>query len=119
VRVSTSAAQAAAFYREAIREGAVWGVKDDGGFPAPLNGEGVRAMPFWSLASRAERVIQNVAAYAGFEAVQIPLAEWRERWLPGMIIDGLLVGINWSGDHATGYDMKPAEVESALAAADG
>lgn len=116
--VSTSAAQAAAFYREAIREGAVWGVKDDGGFPAPMNGEGIRAMPFWSLRSRAEKVIQGVPAYVGFEPVRIPLDEWRQRWLPRMTDDGLRVGINWSGDRATGYDVPPADVEASLAAAD-
>jgi hypothetical protein len=30
-------------------------------------------MPFWSTKSRAERVIANVAAYAGFELVEVPL----------------------------------------------
>lgn len=114
--VSTSAAQASAFYREAIREGAVWGVRDDGGFPAPVNGEGVRAMPFWSLRSRAEKVIRNVPAYAGFTAVEIPLAEWRDRWLPRMSDDGLRVGLNWSGDRATGYDVPPADAAATLAA---
>ena len=38
-------------------------------FPAPLNGDGARAMPFWSLRSRAERVVESVPAYAGFEIV--------------------------------------------------
>jgi hypothetical protein len=118
VRMSTSSAQAAAFYREVIREGAVWGVRDDGGFPAPLNSEGDRVMPFWSLQSRAEKVIQNVPAYGGFTAVRIPLAEWRDQWLPGMSTDRVRAGINWSGDRATGYDVLPAEVEAALAAAD-
>ncbi len=61
-------------------------------------------------------MIQNVPAYAGFTGVRIPLTEWRERWLPGMSIDGLLMGINWSGDRATGYDVPPADVEAALAA---
>jgi hypothetical protein len=116
--VSTSAAQAAAFYGEAIREGAVWGVRDESGFPAPLNGDGVRAMPFWSLRSRAEQVIQNVPAYAAFTVARIPLTEWRERCLPGLVDDGLLVGINWSGERATGYDVQPAEAEAALAAAE-
>ena len=116
--MSTSAAHAAAFYGEVIREGAVWGVRDDGGVPAPLNGDGVRAMPFWSLESRAQKVIQSAPAYLGFTAVQIPLPEWRERWLPGMTNDGVLVGINWSGVRATGYDVQPSDVETALAAAD-
>ena len=47
--------------------------------PAPLNGEGVRATPFWSLQSRAEKLIRTVPAYAGFTTMQIQLREWRER----------------------------------------
>lgn len=114
--VGISAAHAAAFYREATRRGAVWGVRDDGGFPAPLNGEGVRAIPFWSLQPRAETVIRSVPAYAGFVAVQIPLTEWRASWLPRMQSDGLLVGINWSGERARGYDVQPEDAEAALVA---
>ena len=81
-----------------------------------MNGDGVRAMPFWSLRSRVEKVIENVPAYAGFTAVEIPLPEWRERWLPRTGNDGLLIGINWSGERATGFDVDPREVEAALAA---
>lgn len=73
-------------------------------------------MPFWSLQSRVEKTIEQVPAYAGFIAVEIPLAEWRERWLPRMDDDGLLVGINWSGERATGFDVEPREAEAALAA---
>jgi Protein of unknown function (DUF2750) len=67
-------------------------------------------MPFWSKRSRAEKVVAGVPAYAGFDVVEVTVEEWRERWLPGLEADGLLVGINWSGPHATGYDITPAEV---------
>ena len=108
--MTTSAAQAAAFYAEALAQGTVWGVRDANGFPAPLNGEGVRAMPFWSTKSRAERVVANVAAYAGFEPVEVPLDKWKADWLTGLERDGLLVGLNWAGDRAQGYDVTPADV---------
>lgn len=108
--MTTSAAQADSFYSEALRHGSVWGVQDAGGFPAPVNGDGVRAMPFWSTKSRAERVIANVAAYSGFQTVELPLDTWRRDWLPGLERDGLLVGLNWSGDRAQGYDLPPTDV---------
>ncbi len=73
-------------------------------------------MPFWSKDSRALRVVAVVAAYRGFEVVRIPLDEWRSRWLPGLTRDELLVGLNWSGSRATGYDVQPSDVEAALAA---
>lgn len=115
VHVSVSAAQADAFYREALDLRVVWTVKDSGGVPAPQTPEG-RAMPFWSKESRAQKVIDNVPAYADCEVLEVPLGELRERWLPGMQRDGLRFGLNWSGASATGYDLPPEDVERNLAA---
>jgi hypothetical protein len=46
VPMSTSAAQAAAFYTEVVREGSVWTIRDAGGYPAPQTVDGNRAQPF-------------------------------------------------------------------------
>ncbi|WP_363322141.1 DUF2750 domain-containing protein [uncultured Nocardioides sp.] len=113
--MTVSAAQTDAFYREALEHGTVWAVRDEGGFPAPATPEG-RAMPFWSLQSRAQTIVESVPAYHGFEAVPIPLTDWRSRWLPGLERDGVQVGLNWSGLAATGYDLPPADVERNLSA---
>jgi hypothetical protein len=67
-------------------------------------------MPFWSKKSRAELVVAKVAAYAGFEPVEVALDKWRADWLTGLERDGLLVGLNWAGDRAQGYDVTPADV---------
>jgi hypothetical protein len=114
-----SAAHAAAFFREVSASGLVWTIQDSAGFPAPLDEQGRRSMPFWSTASRAERVIATVTAYAGFETVSLSATDWRQRWLPGLRSDGLLVGINWSGDRATGYDLQPEQVLDRFHALDG
>jgi uncharacterized protein DUF2750 len=114
--VTPSAAHADAFYREALREGSVWTIRDGGGFPAPVSDSGKRTAPFWSLRSRAEAITTAVDAYVGMEIVEIDLSSWRERWLPGLERDGILVGLNWSGEHATGYDVEPANVLRSLAA---
>lgn len=74
-------------------------------------------MPFRSSRERVERVISNVAAYRGFEPFEIDLAAFMSRWLPGLARDGLMVGVNWSGNRATGYDVEPNGVLAALAAA--
>jgi hypothetical protein len=115
--VSTSAAQAAAFYREVLREQSVWTIRDDAGYPAPLNADGERTQPFWSLRTRAEHVVTQVPAYAGFRVEEILLDPFRERWLSGLEKDGIRVGLNWSGARATGYDIAAADVERNLAAA--
>jgi hypothetical protein len=108
--------QAAAFYVEAVQSGRVWTVRDAGGYPAPRTMSGARAQPFWSLRSRAERVVGNVPAYAGFDVEEIALEEFRQGWLPGLQNDGIRVGLNWFGPQATGYDLLGAEVEANLAA---
>lgn len=114
--MSISAAQASRFYQEIILHQQVWGIRDSGGFPAPVSGDGERSMPFWSLRSRAEKVISVVSAYRDFEVEAIPLAVWRTRWIEGLDRDGILVGLNWSGVRATGYDMHPLEVRAGLEA---
>ena len=108
--MSVAAAQADAFYSEFLDGGAVFTVRDDGGYPAPQNGSGQRAQPFWSKRSRVQRIVDSVPAYAGFEIEEIDGARWREEWLPGLEKDGIHVGLNWSGSDATGYDLAPANV---------
>ncbi|SEQ80410.1 DUF2750 domain-containing protein [Microlunatus flavus] len=110
--MTVSAAQADAFYREVVEGRTVWTIRDDAGIPAPLDPfSELRAMPFWSREPRARRVVDTVAAYAGFRVdLPITLDVWCERWLPGLERDGLLVGVSWSGARATGYDTTPADM---------
>jgi hypothetical protein len=108
--MSLSGAHRAAFRREAPREGLVFSIRDKGGIPTPKDADGNRALPFWSKSSRAERVTILVSAYRGFDVVEIGLDDWLGRWLPELDRDGLLIGVNWAGVHATGYDVAAAEV---------
>jgi hypothetical protein len=94
----------------------VWTVEDDGGYPAPMTSSGHRAQPFWSSQSRAERIIKTVAAYRGFRPSAISWTEFADKWVPGLEADGLLVGVNWSGAHATGFDLQPSRVRESVAA---
>ena len=115
--MSQAASQAAAFYRDVAKGGRVWTIKDEGGYPAPLTPSGQRAQPFWSSASRAQRIISGVAAYDGFEPVEITWQEFREEWVPILQESGLLVGVNWSGKRAVGYDLNPGDVVERVEAA--
>ena len=108
--MSLSAAHAAAFRREVPREGRVWSVRDAAGHPAPPDPAGRRAMPFWSKPSRAAHVIDAVPAYRGLAVVEIPVDDWLDSWLPGLQRDGLLVGVNWAGARATGFDLAPTRI---------
>ena len=114
--MSVSPAHLDAFFREIAEATWVWTVEDDGGVPAPRNTDGVRATPFWSRASRAQKVIQTVDAYAAFDVREVLKSEWVDQWLPRMRADGILVGINWSGSLATGFDLAPDAVLERLRA---
>ena len=116
--MSPSAAHADAFYSEVLEGGTVWAIRDADGFPAP-DSSGRRAMPFWSSETRAQKVIDGVDDYREFAVVPIGLEEWRSRWLPGLTQDDVLVGLNWSGERATGFDLDPDDVERNLARRSG
>jgi len=55
-------------------------------------------------------VVRHVDAYRGFEVVPIAVDEWLTGWLTSLRRDGMLVGLNWAGARATGYDMTPDQV---------
>lgn len=114
--MSIAAPQATAFFDEIVAHGEVWAIRDDDGFPAPRAANGERAMPFWSLESRARKIIDHVDAYKGFEPFRLTLEEFETNWLEGMGKDGLLVGLNWAGERAVGYDMAPGDVRAGIAA---
>jgi hypothetical protein len=108
--VSLSGAHRAAFRREAAGEGRVYSIRDSRGLPAPVGADGRRTVPFWSKPTRAGRVVDQVDAYRGFEVMGVDVDEWLEVWLPRFEVDGVLVGVNWAGARATGYDLTPAQV---------
>lgn len=108
--VSIFSVHAAAFYKEVAQNGSIWTIRDNAGFPAPLNNDGKRAQPFWSSKSRAENIIRTVPAYSGFELFELELKIFLERWITGLAKDGILVGINWIGGSATGFDVEPEQV---------
>jgi hypothetical protein len=58
-----------------------------------------------------------VPAYAAFQSFEVSWADFCDAWVPGLTRDGLLVGVNWSGARARGYDLEPAEVQKNVEAA--
>ena len=114
--MSQAASQAWAFYRDVAVSRVVWTIRDNAGFPAPETGSGRRAQPFWSSRSRAERIIKTVPAYAGFEPFEIAWDDFCRKWVPGLTRDGLLVGVNWSGERAAGYDIEPERLKQSVEA---
>jgi Protein of unknown function (DUF2750) len=67
-------------------------------------------VPFWSKSTRAQLVVKHVTAYQGFEVVPITIDDWLSNWMVSLEHDGMLVGVNWAGARATGYDLTPGQV---------
>jgi hypothetical protein len=88
----------------------VWTIKDEQGFPTSTNSDGETSVPFWSLKSRAEKIIGNVQDYNSFQPYEITFDDFINKWLTGLEEDGLNVGVNWSGKKAVGYDIKPKDI---------
>jgi hypothetical protein len=114
--MSQAASQAWAFYREVAAKRMVWTVRDEGGFPALLTSSGKRAQPFWSSRSRVERIIRSVPAYSGFAPYEVSWEDFCTKWVPDLVRDGLLVGVNWSGKRAVGYDIEPDNLVTSVEA---
>lgn len=102
------------FYADVGKSLVVYTIRDERGFPAPKNGQGVRSMPFWSTQARAEKIVNKVPAYANFRVVMIELNEFLDYWLVDLEKAGQLVGVNWSGSRAMGYDLEPNDVRKTL-----
>lgn len=117
--MSVAAAQADTFIEEIIGNAVVWTIRDAEGFATATNASGEKAMPFWSKETRARAVIDKLSAYHGFRPHKLTLIEFTERWLPGLQRDGLSAGLNWSGEHATGYDISPSDVLARIKSATG
>lgn len=92
----------------------VWGLKsDDGWAVAPSNEVDASVMVFWSDAAYARRCAQE--EWAHYEATPIPLDQFVQAWLPGMLEEGFLVGTNWSG-HMIGLEVPPVTLRDELLA---
>lgn len=117
--MSQAALHADAFYRDVAKTQKIWAIRDSEGFPAPEGDLGKRSMPFWSTRSRAEKIINGVAAYSEFEVVELDWQTFRDKWLVGLKKDGLNVGVNWSGERALGYDVGPEQVKQSVELAIG
>ncbi len=108
-----------AFFDEIRKTGFVWTIRDESGFPTSTTRSNETAMPFWSSLSRARLIIERVPAYRRFTPHRLPLDVFVDRWLAGLETDKLMVGINWSGAAASGFDLAPADVRRWLLRAQG
>jgi hypothetical protein len=69
----------------------VWGLHSDAGWAMSSDGEGGECVPFWPHPEYAKAM--TVGHWSGREPTSVPLADFLEKWLPGMAKDGLRVAV--------------------------
>ena len=62
------------------------------------------------------KIIKTVPAYAPFEPIEMSWEQFRDSWIPDLAEKGMLIGVNWSGKFATGYDIDPERIKKAIEA---
>jgi hypothetical protein len=114
--MTQASSQAWAFYRDVAKNRRLWTIRDSGGYPVQMTSSGTRAQPFWSSLSRVQKIIKTVTAYAGFSPEEVSWDKFCAKFVPGLTNDRYLVGVNWSGPRALGYDMEPKRLQECVEA---
>ncbi len=105
--MSQAASQATKFYKDVSITRKVWTIRKGEIYATATNPEGSIVVPFWSSLSRAKRIIKMVEDYADSEPIEVTWDDFMELWVPDLKEKGWLVGVNWSGKTAKGYDLEP------------
>jgi hypothetical protein len=110
--MSVSAAHADKFKEQVVTEERAFTVRDDGQLLVYRVGDG-ETVPFWSSRSRVETIQKRFPKYRRWQISELSLADfWR--CLDNLERDGINVGVNWSGQQLTGYDVPVAELRAGL-----
>lgn len=112
----TAGAHAHAFYREVAKVDDVFTLGKDG-TPMLVSGAAGSVLPVWSSRSRAEKVLATVSGYDGMTVLGMPWSEFEKNQLPELECEGILLGVNWAGKAANGYELPPHMVMESVRAA--
>lgn len=111
--MSTAALHASKFYEQVVSDDKVFTFDDGDGYSVfRVNGEDV--IPFWSSRTRLEKIKKAHLKYAKQEIAEEPFPVFMSDTLPLLEKEGIRVGVNWSGQRLTGYDITVAELRRNL-----
>jgi hypothetical protein len=101
------------FLERVLESGEVWGLQSKEGwaFCDSNEYEETEVLVFWSDRASAQKHAQ--AEWSGHVPTRIDLADFVERWLPGMDADAVLVGPDWDAEGG-GLEVEPADLADAL-----
>jgi hypothetical protein len=101
----TAGTQAHTFFREVAETGDVWSLGDGQSMFVVLSESGARVFPLWSSRRRAQRIVDTNRGYASCKVLGSSWSNFLDNWVAILERDGILVGVNWTGAHASGFEM--------------
>jgi len=111
--MSISAAQASKFYEQVVHDRKVFTLEDPEGFLVfPIRD--IEVIPFWSSLSRVENIHSTMPEYAKYSIHTKPFGEFYEETLPWLEELQIHIGVNWSGERLSGYDVPVNELRVSL-----
>jgi hypothetical protein len=111
--MSISAAQASKFYEQAVRDGRVFTLESPDGFLVfPIRD--IEVIPFWSSRSRVEKIQSTMPEYARYSIHEKAFTEFYEETLPWLEEQRIHIGVNWSGERLSGYDVSVSDLRASL-----
>ena len=110
--MSTSAAQYDRFREQAVVEERVFTFTAAGQLLVYSVARG-ETVPFWSSRSRLESIQKRLPKYRQWQITELPLGEFWHR-LNKLERERVQVGVNWSGEQLTGYNVSVADLRAGL-----
>ena len=113
----SASTQAQTFFREVAETGDVWSLGDGKSMFIVLSDSGARVFPLWSSRRRALRIVETAPRFASCKVLQSSWSNFQENWAAILERDGVLVGVNWTGVNASGFEMPVKLLVSQIEAA--
>lgn len=101
----TAGTQAQAFFTEVAETGDVWSLGNGQSMFVVLSASGARVFPLWSSRRRAQRILETAPGYTGCKVLGNSWNNFLDNWAAILERDGILVGVNWVGANASGFEM--------------
>ena len=106
--MSTAAIHTSKFYEQAVSDGKVFTFDDgDGYLVFPM--DGAEVVPFWSSRTRLEKIKKDHPKHSRREITEETLTVFMTDTLPFLEKEGIRVGVNWSGQRLTGFNVTVAD----------
>lgn len=102
----SASAKAHAFYKDVSAKQRIWVLGREGQPIFTVSADGKRVFPVWSSDTRVKKIISAVPAYADCVVLSCTWECFVAETAPLLEQQGILLGVNWAGQNASGFDLS-------------